>query len=465
KPFKPFDTLPLEIQLEIFAHCLPPSPRFDPNEAPLLIARVSRTWRAIVLSTPRLWSTFEVEITGSPGTTVSAYDLNIMSTMKLWLERSKNYPLSVRVSHIPSSRIHDPRSAELLSLLIPEVRRWRHVELVIPASNIRPLVTSLPLGFPALQSLTLQMKGFWGTEPALDLALLNIPWHQLTTLNLQLDRNHLLTLDQYFHILSQTENLRDCTINAQCTFASETMESGPLSLTSLESLQLTLQEPLESSLGLSHEQAFLRFLQSLSMTKLQTLKIGWLLTSPEGVWQTVHSDFLTALGHIASSLRTLSIAYLPVKESQLLEYFAVLPELSDLELRFSLSSRDYDPITDRLLSALSISPDIRNPSRPTSPSNNVSVPSRSAHSEDNNNRGLLPQLESLHIESSGKEYSYVGLVSMIQSRWDAVRSTESIRSRTKFHFLSMNPVSSVLGEQIKAWAGEGLNVTIDSVSL
>ncbi|PPR04009.1 hypothetical protein CVT24_010502 [Panaeolus cyanescens] len=471
EPFKPFDTLPLELQLEIFSHCLPPSPSFDPNEAPLLIARVCRTWRTVVLSTPRLWSTFEVEITGSPGGTVSAYDLHIMSTMKHWLQRSKNYPLSVRVSHIPSSRIHDPRSAELLSLLIPEIRRWRHVELLIPAASIRPLQTSLPEGFPSLRSLTLQLKGFWATEPALDLSLLNIPWHQLTTLNLQLEQNHLLTLDQYLHILEQTENLRDCTIGAQCILASDTEST--VSLTRLESLQLTLHEPMESSPGHSPESSLVNFLNSLSMSKLHTLKIGWLMTSPEGVWQTVHSDVLTILSHIASSLRVLSIAYLPVKEHQLLEYLTLLPELSDLELRFSLSARDYDPITDRFLSALAVPSDSRNPSYPASPLSDDDTalsPRRSSTNQGNTDRGLVPLLQSLHVESSGNQYTHTELVSMIQSRWDAVRArpreSHSDTSRIpSFYFLSMNPISSALEKRIMAWNAEGLNVTIDSVSL
>ncbi|KAJ7167781.1 hypothetical protein C8R46DRAFT_870883, partial [Mycena filopes] len=55
-------TLPVEITSEIFLCCLPRTseyflpPTFEsPVRAPMLLLQICRTWRAIALSSPRLW--------------------------------------------------------------------------------------------------------------------------------------------------------------------------------------------------------------------------------------------------------------------------------------------------------------------------------------------------------------------------------------------------------------------------
>ncbi|KAJ7160927.1 hypothetical protein C8R46DRAFT_810570, partial [Mycena filopes] len=52
----PILTIPFEITVEIFVHCLPEFPN-HPNAAvaPMLLARICRQWRNIACSTPRLW--------------------------------------------------------------------------------------------------------------------------------------------------------------------------------------------------------------------------------------------------------------------------------------------------------------------------------------------------------------------------------------------------------------------------
>ncbi|KII91818.1 hypothetical protein PLICRDRAFT_105807, partial [Plicaturopsis crispa FD-325 SS-3] len=64
--FSPFRRLPAELLSEVFVHCLPPdsapSPYAPPlssgpalGSAPLLLMSVCKRWRAVALSTPRLW--------------------------------------------------------------------------------------------------------------------------------------------------------------------------------------------------------------------------------------------------------------------------------------------------------------------------------------------------------------------------------------------------------------------------
>ncbi|KAJ7982993.1 hypothetical protein DFH06DRAFT_904033, partial [Mycena polygramma] len=63
--------LPVEVNSEIFIHCLPSGPegfdsikydRMKPRSrnAPLLLLQICRTWRDIALGTPRLWSTVKL---------------------------------------------------------------------------------------------------------------------------------------------------------------------------------------------------------------------------------------------------------------------------------------------------------------------------------------------------------------------------------------------------------------------
>jgi len=177
----PFDLLPLELQVEIFSYCLPLFPHFDVDDAPLLIARVCKPSRDLIYNTPELWSTFEIEITGS-GRSVSLHNLSITRTVHLWLKRSKAVPLNVQVIDIPVGRIPDHRSAQILTLLVPEACRWKSIHFILPSSSISSIQDCLPDCFPELQSLTLQMKGLWGSGSNLNLLSMHIPWHQLTNL-------------------------------------------------------------------------------------------------------------------------------------------------------------------------------------------------------------------------------------------------------------------------------------------
>ncbi|KAJ7462161.1 hypothetical protein FB451DRAFT_1043997, partial [Mycena latifolia] len=64
----PVLTLPPEITSEIFLYCLPTSHMDlernspNPNEAPILLSHVCRTWKEIAIGTPALWTTIDLEI-------------------------------------------------------------------------------------------------------------------------------------------------------------------------------------------------------------------------------------------------------------------------------------------------------------------------------------------------------------------------------------------------------------------
>ncbi|CAA7270740.1 unnamed protein product [Cyclocybe aegerita] len=461
----PFDSLPIELQVEIFSHCLPPFPHFDVNEAPLLIARVCGAWRSLVLSTPKLWSSFEIEVTGS-GTSISLRDFHVLSTMKLWLARSKSYPLTVRVIQVPVTRIADPRSAQLLAVLIPEARRWRHVEFVIPAANVIPLRSLLPSEFPILQSLTLQMKGLWNSEPTWDLLAQSLPWNQLTSIDLQVENNHLPTLDQCLDILSQAENLKNCTMNISCTMNRERVRWESVSLPSLETLHLVLQgsnpgTPLPANVNAAA--SLVEFLDLLSAPNLQTLGLAWLLpSSGQQTWSSSQPEFLSFLRRTSKTLRVFSLAYVPLSDMELMECLKVVPQVRELDLRFSLSDQEHDPITDTLFRACT-----HVASEPSSSSSSSEGRKRLYQSQRHTSEEtLLPQLNRANIQCSGERYTNPALLAMIQSRWrrfgPSVART-GVMSLTHFHMLSMKPAVAEISKRVKAWSTEGLDVSIDSL--
>lgn len=436
-----FDSLPIELQDEIFFICTSPFPRFSVKEAPIVLARVCRAWRSIVLSTPRLWSSFDVEIQGSDASGL-LHDDRLMHRMKLWLERSRSCPLSVRLTYNPVGRVSDDRSTKLLIALAPEVRRWQRAHFALPAASITELRHLPSNSFPTLRSLTLRVTGV-RSDPALDIFALNIPWGQLTYVDLQLEPGNLPTLDETLDILSRTVNLKHGTLKLECTWSRRDIQRDKLSLPTLETFQLILQN---SSTAADRSAVCLaQFLNLLYLPKLRMLSLGWLVRSNVGSWSLAHAGFLAFLRASAETLRELRMTYFPIPENELRECFLQLPQLTHLDLRFALHEGANDPITNRLLVECTI------------PSSTV------PHSET----PLLPRLEHVNLQCHGALYTDATLLGFIQSRWECGMSTHegqgARRSLRYFRLLSMKPISSGVEKHAEVWHEEGLDIDIQSL--
>ncbi|KAF5320668.1 hypothetical protein D9619_001195 [Psilocybe cf. subviscida] len=446
----PFNTLPLELQIEIFSLCAPPFAHLsDVNEAPLLLTRVCKSWRTLVSSTPRLWSSFEIELTGSgPRTALaSAHDVDTVKDMKRWLQMSKSYPVSARIIHLPVGRSPDLRSAQLVGLLIPEAHRWRVVEFVIPALSMTALQQSLPRNTPSLRSLTLQLNGAASTDTPFDLSKLNIPWHQLTTLNLRLEYDNLITLDKCLDILSQTRALRRCSFDAFCTLDNA---ADAITLPTLEELHLNLHGKNGTSTSTNRPSVrFTTFLNLLDIPALNVFRVEWLVKE-ELAWSQAHSQFTSFLGKASQTLQTLSLEYLPLSERELLQCLSCVPNATRLDLRFSLSNVEGDPITDTLL--LECIP-------PSTPPPADSLPDATTAA------CLIPHIEEVNIECHGKQHTSIGLAAFIESRWASRVARPHPRYATlkSFHLLSMNQPLAAVDKRVKKWCNEGLNISIDSL--
>ncbi|KAK0457272.1 uncharacterized protein EV420DRAFT_516358 [Desarmillaria tabescens] len=127
--------IPPEIWQEIFVRCLPdfrevayyhtsdlvPSPpsTFD---APLLLLVVCRTWRYWVLRTPRLWAHLSINVSWGKSYPPLPQAL-------LWLERSKNVPLTFSLRQNGDWVADHVMTSNLLQKFLCHIHRWQHVSL------------------------------------------------------------------------------------------------------------------------------------------------------------------------------------------------------------------------------------------------------------------------------------------------------------------------------------------------
>ena len=406
-----------------------------------------------MLSTPRLWASFEVEMQGS-GALGLLHDTRLMNRMKLWLKRSSCCPLSIRLVYNPIGYVSDDRSAQLLGALVPEARRWRNAHLILPAASIAQLQPLPPNSFPTLQNLTLKVTGLRSSmSDTLNMSAMNFPWQQLASLHLQLEPSNLLTLDEGLDILSKTVNLKRSTLHMQCTWNRRDIQLDKLSLPLLEDLQLIIHGagtatgtgPLNRP-----ETCLIQLLNLLLLPKLRKLHLGWLVNGSMGPWSSAHPDLIAFLRVSAETLRDLTMTYLPTAESELLECLSQVPQLTHLDLRFALNEGANDPITNRLLTVCTI------------PSSTVPAGIARLRQVQAETPLLLPRLEYVNLQCHGALYSNEALLTFIQSRWKSSQGSDGQGRRLKsFRLLSMKPVPSAVEKGVKAWQEEGLDIGIE----
>ncbi|KAJ7262811.1 hypothetical protein C8J57DRAFT_443518 [Mycena rebaudengoi] len=195
----PIARLPLELLQDVFILCLPPDPFPSPGPllAPLVLAWVSRLWRAVARSLPALWSSLSLE-----------YPWDHMRSARhcAWLSRAKSFWLA-----------HAARRTRL--------------------------------------SLSLR-GGFCQTRDYLAFLTLEGFAQRTTTLDLQIA----VSLPQALLLLRHTFVLADCTISsiqAPCSSehhdvlhedARDPVPTGPIELDSLRTLRLASAPPVEDLL-------------------------------------------------------------------------------------------------------------------------------------------------------------------------------------------------------------------------
>jgi hypothetical protein len=118
----------------------------------LIFGEVSRQWRDIAFSTPRLWNCISLKCTNAN------METNI-SLCNTWLKRSSALPLSIRFYRVPSSDAV-PREVldhyqNLLWNILPYAGRWRLLDLKdLAACSYHVLHALLPNSVPMLETLS-----------------------------------------------------------------------------------------------------------------------------------------------------------------------------------------------------------------------------------------------------------------------------------------------------------------------
>ncbi|KAJ7879474.1 hypothetical protein B0H14DRAFT_3858352 [Mycena olivaceomarginata] len=148
----PLRQLPLDIIEEIFMACLPTHRNcvMSAAEAPVLLGRICSSWRAISLTTPRLWAKV-------------AQRLDVADA---WLRRSGTCPLSISVESNLDHGVTPPLTPSpappntdvFLDMLVPYASRWKELRLVVPPLALETLSRLTENDVPLLRRLKIVQR-------------------------------------------------------------------------------------------------------------------------------------------------------------------------------------------------------------------------------------------------------------------------------------------------------------------
>ncbi|KAF7341990.1 hypothetical protein MVEN_01786000 [Mycena venus] len=260
----PIRRLPLDILEHIFVACLPTHRNcvMSAQEAPVILGRICSSWRAMSLSTPRLWSRLHIveptspELSNSPSTSSSSrrlLQLEAKVTQRLevintWLRRSGQCPLTISLEGSSGARYPHfgapvpPTKTDLfINTLLQFASRWQNIRLVAQPSALETLSRLSEDDVPLLKQLeiihcfedsqsanvarwSLSQSGVLHA-PTLSTFLISgshtkstdlpLRWNQLTTLSLVPPwGGTLLTCQMVFDILSSLHTLEVQSVGA-----------------------------------------------------------------------------------------------------------------------------------------------------------------------------------------------------------------------------------------------------------
>ena len=269
----PIKRLPPELLSEIFEYCLEAGgPRMllsysaRSREAPLLLGRVCRSWRAIAHATPRLWRDIFVNV--CDGRYSNELRRDAFPVLQTWIAHSGGLPLNLVVL-CKTERLL-PGLLDLFDIVAANAARWKMVRLRLPnAPAIYRLVCRAFSECPSLSTFDVtdggQCMSFFGnhrqsnevedTQPvrfdlspsplghlSLSLAGLTIrdvhaSWATLTCLSFMQDaRSSTSSITDYVSILQQCTSLKECCLAIDGGIRDAPLQS--FSLPSLERLRL-----------------------------------------------------------------------------------------------------------------------------------------------------------------------------------------------------------------------------------
>ncbi|KAJ7646462.1 hypothetical protein FB45DRAFT_890525, partial [Roridomyces roridus] len=356
----PVRRLPLDIVQEIFVTCLPDrNCVMSATEAPMLLGRICSSWRAISLSTPRIWSKLHIVEPQDPHhrTEQTKWAQRLASTEQ-WLARSGTCALSISVESVAGDS--DATMLHLFThILIPLASRWRAVHFSIPFPTVQLLSNLTEKDVPLLQDISIfqhpayhddtpesvspfDMHIFRGLGitrasfvwPTVNLAAaLPLRWTQLTVLHLLPSMSYapdypVLTGTAARDILSRCLALRICSIHVcdEVDLALPTRDT--IECPYLHTLELYNSHPGE--LAFTMRQLF----TGLSLPRLLRVRLAGYGRTPTNTHHL--SPFLVS----APRLESLRIFSYYLTQDMLVTLLRGLPTLRRLHLECSDSLQD-----------------------------------------------------------------------------------------------------------------------------
>ncbi|KAJ7039923.1 hypothetical protein C8F04DRAFT_1033044 [Mycena alexandri] len=162
----PIRRLDADVLQEIFVACLPTHRNcvMTAREAPVLLGRICSSWRALSLSTPRLWASLHIAeplTQRSWGSQIPAHEevraelhARRIEISQTWLGRSGQLPLSLSLEcGLSDEEVPAFRLPTALQALIPFATRWQHVALAVSSCTLDLLFNLTEADVPLLRTL------------------------------------------------------------------------------------------------------------------------------------------------------------------------------------------------------------------------------------------------------------------------------------------------------------------------
>lgn len=355
--FAPVEQLPIEILAEVFVQLF--LQRADtgagnkpsPHGAPLLLARVCRSWRAIAESTPKLWSRYDISFgEARPG----------LDLLQLWLNRSRGYPLFLSMHWL--SEYHDGVSLdEVLSYVHAFecfASQWQHVSLYLGDLSLGPCLSRgasphlrtlylSPSSFPTMESLpftsTPVLERLDWTLPAGALSTNTVSWHCLKHVTLY----GKLSLEDVYELF----RVCPCLVTSNLTSTDDSRQQNGPALPSIVLRHHVQDFTLTAYNDISP------LLDCLELSSLQSFRVRsyshhhyMLIVNGDSVFQGT----LSLLKRSQCKLRSIFLHEYMLRSEQVLELLEVTGALLE---KLSISNSYHCPgVTDEILQRLTYDP-------------------------------------------------------------------------------------------------------------
>lgn len=288
--------LPPEILAACFLWCIDiegPLPTYDPDTSPVKLTFICRSWRAVALSTPRLWARLHFKASCLDSRTPEE-----LAKLSLFLERSRAAPLTYTIDFGNPDVYYRPvRNVDslrrILKLLIRHAGHWYDMILQDREDSHRypdTMAVAGDISFPLLRQLSCwglyegieQLTFTAERAPSLESVTLSIPRLRAWTIPFSelrslfiLDWDKTASIQDILDVLSQCSHLHDLRIN------SDTVE--PVDLLSGRRVELRTLTYFSLNIGLASSKPTSVILGALSFPALTHLSISRWAGSVDGL--------------------------------------------------------------------------------------------------------------------------------------------------------------------------------------